>query len=163
MGKIFEKGNNSIFLDVPAAIYELRRIAALTWNEIGDIFGVSRRSVHHWVNGKNVSHDNWQNIFSILKAMREFSAGNDAQFTRALLFANVGNGVCGFDLLKKKKITALKSHFAKVMEAREVLCLSGNDSKKEFFSDPVLLLGSNYERPDIESKPKVLKVLKRKG
>ena len=41
------------------AVMEIRRRSGLTWEELGDLFDVSRRSVHHWANGKSVtaSHD----------------------------------------------------------------------------------------------------------
>src|SRR5262245_8901698 len=44
---------------VGAAVMEIRRRSGLTWEELGDLFGVSRRSVHHWASGKTVSprHD----------------------------------------------------------------------------------------------------------
>ena len=34
------------------AIMEIRRRSGLTWQELGDLFDVSRRSIHHWANGK---------------------------------------------------------------------------------------------------------------
>src|SRR5690348_926812 len=44
------------------AILEIRRRAGLTWEELADLFDVSRRSVHHWANGKAVTADHEQRI-----------------------------------------------------------------------------------------------------
>lgn len=36
----------------------IRRRTALTWDQLGSIFGVSRRSLHHWANGQAVAAEN---------------------------------------------------------------------------------------------------------
>lgn len=41
--------------NVPEALVRLRRTSGLTWSEIADALGVSRRAVHLWSSGKTVA------------------------------------------------------------------------------------------------------------
>lgn len=80
------------------AIYEIRATSGLTWEELASIFNVSRRSVHHWANGKEVAPDNSQLIRLVLGTMRQVDRGNPSK-TRDLLFADRG-GLSLMDLLR---------------------------------------------------------------
>ena len=44
------------------AISELRRISGLTWEQLGELFEVSRRSVHFWASGKPLNAANEQRL-----------------------------------------------------------------------------------------------------
>ena len=45
-------------LAVSEMLRRIRKRTSLTWAELADIIGVSRRSVHHWANGATVSAQN---------------------------------------------------------------------------------------------------------
>lgn len=79
------------------AISELRRISGLTWEQLGELFDVSRRSVHFWASGKPLNASNEQRLMQILDVLRAADRG-DARSTRAGLF-EVKNGVTAFALL----------------------------------------------------------------
>lgn len=83
--------------DTSRAISELRRTSALTWEQLGKLFGVSRRSVHFWASGKqmNVAHE--QRLFEILDIVRQADRG-EARRNRAALLA-VTDGKAAVDLL----------------------------------------------------------------
>ena len=83
--------------DTSRAISELRRLSALTWEQLGQLFGVSRRSVHFWASGKqmNVAHE--QRLFEILDIVRQADRG-EARRNRAALLA-VTDGEAAVDLL----------------------------------------------------------------
>ena len=82
------------------AIMEIRRRSGLTWEELGDLFDVSRRSVHHWANGKPVTASHDRTIRRMLAAVRHLDQG-DQVGTRALLLAvDQAMGVSTLDLLK---------------------------------------------------------------
>ncbi len=83
--------------DTSRAISELRRISALTWEQVGQLFGVSRRSVHFWASGKqmNVAHE--QRLFEILDIVRQADRG-EARRNRAALLS-VTDGEAAVDLL----------------------------------------------------------------
>jgi hypothetical protein len=68
-----------------AAIYEIRRISGLTWDELAVIFGVNRRSLHYWANGGPVRPENALRIRRILYAMRRLHRRGAAEARLALL------------------------------------------------------------------------------
>ena len=84
-------------VDTSRAISELRHLSALTWEQLGQVFGVSRRSVHFWASGKqmNVAHE--QRLFEILDIVRQADRG-EARRNRAVLPA-VTDGKAAVDLL----------------------------------------------------------------
>lgn len=67
------------------AISELRRISGLTWEQLGELFDVSRRSVHFWASGKPLNAGNEQRLMQVLDVVRAADRG-DARSTRAALF-----------------------------------------------------------------------------
>ena len=83
------------------AIMEIRRRSGLTWEELGDLFEVSRRSVHHWANGKPVSAKHDRFIRRMLAAVRRLDQG-ERNRTRALFMSvDQAMGVSTFDLLRE--------------------------------------------------------------
>ena len=83
------------------AITELRRTSGLTWDQIGRLFGVSRRSVHFWASGKPMNAANEQHLLQVLDVVRQADRG-DARGNRAVLF-EVSAGSTPFDLLASKR------------------------------------------------------------
>jgi DNA-binding transcriptional regulator YiaG len=79
------------------AISELRRLSGLTWEQLGELFDVSRRSVHFWASGKPLNADNEQRLMRMLDVVRAANRG-DARSTRAALF-EVNEGTTAFALL----------------------------------------------------------------
>lgn len=79
------------------AISELRRISGLTWEQLGELFDVSRRSVHFWASGKPLNAGNEQRLMQVLDVVRAADRG-DARSTRAALFEVVA-GTTAFALL----------------------------------------------------------------
>ena len=83
------------------AIAELRRTSGLTWDQLGRLFGVSRRSVHFWASGKPMNAANEQHLLQVLDVVRRADRG-DARSNRAVLFEVSENGT-PFDLLASKR------------------------------------------------------------
>lgn len=83
------------------AIAELRRISGLTWDQLGQLFEVSRRSVHFWASGKPLNAANEERLLRILDIVRQFDRG-DARSTRSALFEIVDNS-SAFDLLASQR------------------------------------------------------------
>nr|WP_294523767.1 hypothetical protein [uncultured Rhodopila sp.] len=86
-----------------AAIHEIRRCSGLTWDELADLFDVSRRSVHHWANGKVVNAQHEQVIRTTLFAFRKLDRGASGQ-ARDWLLAPDSDGVSVFDLLREGRV-----------------------------------------------------------
>lgn len=93
------------FLAPPSAespaqsVLEIRRITGMTWDDLGTLFGVTRRSVHHWASGKPVNAKNEHRIRKTLHTFRSLDRGSVSS-TRALVFAPNTAGVSIFDLLQ---------------------------------------------------------------
>ena len=83
------------------AISELRRISGLTWEQLGELFDVSRRSVHFWASGKPLNAANEQRLMQTLDVIRATDRG-DARSTRAALF-EVKEGTTAFALLTAER------------------------------------------------------------
>ena len=81
----------------------IRRRSGLTWDELADLFDVSRRSVHHWANGKVVNAQHDQVIRATLFALRNLDRGASGQ-TRDWLLAPDSDGVSAFDLLRQGRV-----------------------------------------------------------
>ena len=82
------------------AIMEIRRRSGLTWQELGELFEVSRRSVHHWANGKPVSAGNDRTIRRMLAAIRYLDRGNQLDTRALLLEFDQATGISTLDLLQ---------------------------------------------------------------
>ena len=83
------------------AIAELRRTSGLTWDQIGRLFGVPRRSVRFWASGKPMNAANEQHLLRVLDVVRQADRG-DARGNRAVLFEVSADGT-PFDLLASKR------------------------------------------------------------
>jgi len=89
------------------SISELRRISGLTWEQLGELFDVSRRSVHFWASGKALNSGNEQRLMQVLDVVRAADRG-DARSTRAALF-EVKDGTTAFALLKDGRLEDARS------------------------------------------------------
>jgi DNA-binding transcriptional regulator YiaG len=83
------------------AVSELRRISGLTWDQVGQLFDVSRRSVHHWASGKPLNAANEERLMRVLDVVR-FAYRGSARETRAALM-DAGNGTTPFDMLAAQR------------------------------------------------------------
>ncbi|MFB1488263.1 MULTISPECIES: hypothetical protein [unclassified Thiocapsa] len=78
-----------------------RRISGLTWEQLGEIFDVSRRSMHFWASGKPLNAHNEQRLMQVLDVIRTTDR-SDARSTRAALF-EVKEGTTAFALLSAEQ------------------------------------------------------------
>ena len=79
------------------AISALRRISGLTWEQLGQLFAVSRRSVHFWASGHPLNAENEARLLLVLDIVRAADRG-DARSTRSALL-DVHDGTSALDLL----------------------------------------------------------------
>lgn len=79
------------------AVSELRLLSGLTWEQLAQLFGVSRRSVHFWVSGQPLSERNERRVHALLDLIRKVNRG-DVHSTRAALL-QVHDGRSAFELL----------------------------------------------------------------
>ena len=140
------------------AIMEIRRRSGLTWEELGDLFDVSRRSVHHWANGKPVTASHERMIHRNLAGVRHLDKG-DQVGTRALLLAvDQAMGVSTLDLLKDGRFDEAMGRVAGVPAPkphRILLSRAARDARRP--QAPALLFGAEQERPDVPAKARAVR------
>jgi hypothetical protein len=137
------------------AVLEIRRRSGLIWEELSDLFDVSRRSVHHWASGKVVSAKHERIIRQMLAAIRHLDRGNVAG-TRALLLTTDALGISALDLLKVGNYEeALPRAEPRVIpeQRRMPLSKAAQDARRP--PAPGLLLGADQEPADIPAKARV--------
>ncbi len=140
------------------AIMEIRRRSGLTWEELGDLFEVSRRSVHYWASGKSASARHDRVIRRMLAAVRHLDRG-DRELTRALLLSvGEGMGVSIFDLLRGGRFHEAIGLVEGVPALeRQSILLSSTAWEARRAQAPVLLLEAEQDRPDISAKARVVR------
>jgi DNA-binding transcriptional regulator YiaG len=69
------------------ALHELRRLSGLTWNQLAELFGVSRRAVHFWASGQSLTEKHQKQLFELLKLIGDIDRGSARANRSALLNA----------------------------------------------------------------------------
>ena len=131
------------------AILEVRRRSGLTWEQLSELFDVSRRSVHHWANGKPMSTQHEGEIRRILAALRHVDEGSQAA-TRDRLLTIGPSGLSTFDLLAARRFDEVMGQVAgsTPTESRRI-AVSWHAQEALRPTPPALLLDADQERPDI--------------
>lgn len=83
------------------AVLEIRRRSGLTWESLSELFNVSRRTVHHWANGRAPSTSHEMDIRRTLDAVRHIDEGNQ-RATRDRLLATF-HGTSLFEMLADRR------------------------------------------------------------
>ena len=139
------------------AIFEIRRRSGLTWEELGALFNVSRRSIHHWANGKSPSTSQKQLIRRMLAAIRRLDQ-NSQKRTRALLFVvDESTGFSKFDMLKDGHFEeAVASVESTQTPAHYSDPLSQNIWKAHQPQSPIHFLEAEQDRPETPGKARTI-------
>lgn len=84
-----------------AAVGEIRSLTGLTWEQVGSMLGVSRRTVHNWHKGARASSKHKERINETLRTVERIWRGTQEQ-TRAELaaVADPSEGLTRMDLLR---------------------------------------------------------------
>jgi DNA-binding transcriptional regulator YiaG len=82
----------------PSKISEVRRITGLTWDQLAQLFGVSRRAVHFWASGKEMSSENEARLSRVAACLLSCDRGS-ARANREALFTPHHDATVPFDLL----------------------------------------------------------------
>jgi DNA-binding transcriptional regulator YiaG len=85
-----------------AQIGELRRLTGFTWDQLANLFGLSRRSLHFWASGKPMASSNEEHLHRLLAAVRKVDQGSAAK-NRTLLLSPSRSGEVPTDLLAAQK------------------------------------------------------------
>ena len=140
------------------AVLEIRRRSGLTWEELGDLFDVSRRSVHHWASGKPVSARSERMIRRMLAAIRRLDQGNRSATRTRLLAVDESLGVSALELLKQGRFDEIVARVGvtRTHEFRPVpLSVAAQDTRRP--PAPALLLEADQDRPDVPAKARAVR------
>ena len=128
------------------AIAELRRISGLTWEQLGQLFEVSRRSVHFWASGKPLNAANEERLMRVLDVVRDVDRGS-ARGNRSALF-DVNEGTTAFDLLVGQRFddarAVLGSGVGRAVPARAELSAEAKAARKPL--PPEELFDAKHDR-----------------
>jgi DNA-binding transcriptional regulator YiaG len=136
-----------------SAILEIRRRSGLTWDELSDLFEVSRRSVHHWASGKVVSAKNDSHVWRVLAVIRLLDKG-EAKKTRALLLASQDGKPSAFELLQSGRYEEIAQWAAGVQDVVRTV-ISRKSSEARRLPSVTTVLSSTGDRPDIPTNSRV--------
>ena len=140
------------------AVLEIRRRSGLTWEELGDLFDVSRRSVHHWASGKPVSAKSERMIRQMLAAIRGLDQGNQVATRARLLAVNEGIGISVFEFLKRGHFADAEAWIVRnrTPQYRPVrMSRAAQDARRP--PAPALLLEADQDRPDVPAKARTIR------
>jgi len=96
-----QEGNDSFLPELANSVRSLRQRSGLTLDELAYIFGVSRRTLHNWSTGGQVSASHAQAIASVIGAVHRVDTGNP-KLTRSKLLAPTENGTTLFSRLAQQ-------------------------------------------------------------
>lgn len=142
-----------------SAVLEIRRRSGLTFDELADLFNVSRRAVHHWANGKVVSSANEQAIRQVLDAIRLLDRG-DAAANRVRLLSAEAGAPSLFVRLKAGDFTAVPASGRGAPIEQVRLPLSRAAETARLPPAPALLLDGDASRPRIATRGRVARVVR---
>ena len=131
------------------AIMEVRRLSGLTWEQLGKLFDVSRRSVHHWANGKPLAADRERTLRRMLAAVRHLDRGSQADTRALLLTIDPSRGASAFDLLKDGRFHEAMGRAEAVRQPRSqrvALSRAARDARRP--PAAALLVGAAQDRPE---------------
>jgi transcriptional regulator with XRE-family HTH domain len=148
-------------------LFELRRLSGLSWEQLAEMIGVERRSVHNWAAGKTIALKNQQRIGELLNFVRYMDRGS-AHENATLLLGPTPVGRTLFQLLAKGEFTLARTVTARGSGRFQPTTAGEGDTRLG-----VEHFGRSYERgQDIEddgqpttvhSKPKLRRLSIRKA
>ena len=129
------------------SILAIRQLANLTWDETAKVFGVSRRSVHLWANGRHPSGDQERKLNRVLGILSEHQNLIPSVF-REKLMASARPGTLFFDLLCNDEFGAFQDLFSAVNETGQYPLPSQTfETTSHSPPPPILLLDALQDRP----------------
>jgi len=139
------------------AVLEIRRRSGLTWEQLGHLFDVSRRSVHHWASGKAVTPEHERMLRWMLASIRRLDQGSQAATRARLLAVDERFGVTVLDLLKEGRFGEAGGQTdGKRSPGYRPIPLSREARDARRPQAPALLLEADQERPDIPAKARTV-------
>lgn len=140
------------------AVLEMRRRSGLTWEELGELFEVSRRSLHHWASGRSASAEHERKIWRMLASIRRLDQGDQTATRARLLAVDEHLGVSVFDLWKQGRFEEAGAALGGIRptEYRPIpLSRAVQDARRP--PAPVSLLEAVQDRPEVPAKARTVR------
>lgn len=129
-------------LSASREIQELKSTSGLTWDRLGQIFGVSRRSLHNWADGNSISSKNHQKLTKILLLLEKVTQGSPGLNRKLLL--SIREGVVPIDLLVEGRFEDFENLLdgVRLIAPRE---LSSDEVRARAPIAPAMLMGTHSD------------------
>jgi len=128
-------------------IMAIRQIANLTWDETAKVFGVTRRTVHLWANGRHPSGDQERKLNRVLGILRSYQNIGPLML-REKLMTSAKPGILFFDLLSNDEFDTFQELFLAENEPRKYSPPSLSPEGTSYSTQsPILLLDALQDRP----------------
>ena len=145
------------------AILEIRLRSRLTWEQLSNLFNVSRRTIQHWANGRPLSSQNEKYVLHELKVIRHLDIGIQRDTRSRLLSMDHGESI--FNLLASRKfedVYRLVVGTASDVGSRNRISLSSDEWTRRRPPRPELLLSAQQDRPEISpNKARTIRPMRR--
>jgi hypothetical protein len=82
-------------------VRQVHDMSGLTWDQLARLFGVSRRAIHHWASGGNMSARNIETLVDVMRSVRKLP-GPDSANRRSQLLMPVDGGVSLYERLLRR-------------------------------------------------------------
>lgn len=134
------------------SLLEIRRLSGLTWEELADLFDVSRRSVHNWASGKPVSAEHERSIRNMLSVVRRVDQGGQERTRALLLTSDNPDAPSLYDLLKQGNFELAKdrAEAAPKVGRTQLRPLSVYEQQQRRPLKPAQLMEGIVDRPKVE-------------
>lgn len=143
------------------AILEIRRRSGLTWEEMSDLFDVSRRSIHHWASGKSVSARRERALRQALAAIRRLDQGDQAGTRARLLAVDHPTGLSALDMMREGRFDEIMVRTAGVRASEPPrIPLSRKAQEARRPSPPPFLLEAGQDRPDVPARARAVRAVR---
>ena len=132
------------------ALLEIRLLSGLTWELLGELFKVSRRTIHYWANGRAPSAQHEYDIRRTLDVIRHLDEGSQ-RATRDRLRA-IENGASIFELLAESRYDDVMRQAVgsdSVATLGRPIDISEKEWDRRRPATPDFLLGAIQDRPSI--------------
>jgi hypothetical protein len=133
---------------VAGYVHELRRLSGLTWQELSELFAVSRRTMHLWASGKAMTLEHEKRLHRICAVLRHIDRGESRVNRHALLHVGASQ-LSPFELLREglyEKAKSLAGRGVVRPERRQKAALSFDAQQERTPRHPAeLLQGSASE------------------
>ena len=140
------------------AILEIRRRSGLTWEEMSDLFNVSRRSIHHWANGKPPSARHERVLRQALAAIRGLDRGDQTGTRARLLAVDYPAGLSALDMMREGRFDEIMARAEGVRTSKRLrVPLSQEAREARRPPPPMLLLEAEQGRSDVPGKARAVR------